>query len=170
MARQLGYLLGCGNNETQSGRFNLNNDKARAYYYNNEDDDDESKSFSTIMGYTDERISSTESDFNLIPYWSTADRTVSYKGKSVGDAAHDNACQIRQSLKLVSQYREAFGMLTTVDTRVRPYNMIKIESKRELDMIGFSLEAESMSQMKSKKSGCQAKAALHPEQTPGLLD
>lgn len=149
MARQLGYLLGCGNHESESGRFNPFNDNALAYFY--EDEDDESKSFSTIMAYTDERISSNEPDFNLINYWSTPDRTVLYMGKPVGDATHDNAAQIRQALKFVSRYKEEYGMLTTIDTRVRSYNMINMASKRELNMVSLNLEAESMSEMRSKK-------------------
>jgi hypothetical protein len=151
MARQLGYLLGCGNNESQSGRFNPFSRTAYAYYYDN-DEDIIGTSFSTIMGYTDERISANEEDFDMIPYWSSADTiNIRYQNKAVGDKIHDNAGQIRSALPSVSKYGMIYGLLRLPADTLAPYNRLDLRTKRELEFSEFDIEQNTDSYIKSKR-------------------
>lgn len=151
MARELGYLLGCGNNESQSGRFNPASQSAFAYYFENEEDI-EGQSFSTIMGYTDEEISSTEDDFDMIPYWSSADtNNVRYHNRRVGDQSHDNAGQIRSALPGVSNYRFDYGMLEVDADVLLPYNHLELSTKRKLTLSDVDMEPNSNAVIKSKQ-------------------
>lgn len=151
MARQLGYLLGCGNNESQSGRFNSLSLSAYAYFYENEEDIP-GMSFSTIMGYTDERISSTEEDFDLIPYWSTSDTVnVRYDNKKVGDDYHDNARQIWNAVPIVAAYRVVYGMQRLDNIELLPYNQIYVSTKRMLEIDDARLDPNSTTFFHSKK-------------------
>lgn len=147
MARQIGYLLGCGNNESQSGRFNYTEPDAFAFYYENEDDD--SNSFSTIMGYTDERISSNEVDFDMIPAWSDPNQT--YNKIPIGDSTHNNARVIRNSLSFVSKYRNAYGLLQIQNYTIQPDNIVQVGTKRKLEMTGFEMKNKSKGTFTSEK-------------------
>lgn len=149
MARQLGYLLGCGNNDSQSGRFNSFNEDAQAFFFENER---EKSSFSTIMGYTDESISSTTEEFNMIPYWSSGDtNTIRYKGIPVGDEAHDNAQQINLNVSAIVNYRNIYGNIRMRKIRVRSYNKLESKAVRILDYEDSWFEDEAEAYMRAKR-------------------
>jgi hypothetical protein len=151
MARQLGYLLGCGNNESQSGRFNRHSLSAYAYFYENHEDIP-GESFSTIMGCTDERISSTEDDFDMIPYWLNSDTVnVRYHDKKVGDEDHDNARQIWNAIPIVAAYRVVYGMQRLENTQLLPYNQLYAGTKRLLEIDDVRLDQYSSCFFRSKK-------------------
>lgn len=126
MARELGYLLGAGNNETQGGRYNPFVPYAHAYFHDYELNGD--TVFSTIMGYMDDRLAANDKDFNMIPYWSTADTVnVRYLGLPVGDALHDNARQVRSGLKWVGGYRDVYALLRVDGFQLSSGQMAKLE-------------------------------------------
>jgi hypothetical protein len=124
-ARQLGYLLGCGNNENQDGRFNCSNNKndtevAYGYWYDVQEED--SNSFCTIMGYMDSRLSANDSDFNMIPYWSSD--SVTYRDYPTGDSNHNNAQVINNNFSSVCRYRNVprSNIIGNRDnTQIQPY-------------------------------------------------
>lgn len=164
MARQLGYLLGCGNNEDQSGRFNFENETAQGYIYL-EEEDINGVSFATIMGYTDETLSSNEDDFDMIPYWSTSDTTVRYHNKPVGDAEHDNAAQVRLGLARVAAYKEEFGLLRAANVDVAPYNVANLRVRQRLDISNSYIEDRSDARFNAKRirlmDGVRIKRGAH---------
>lgn len=106
MARELGYLLGCGNVDgLEQGRFNFFS--SHSYGYTRIDETVDTVIFTTIMGYTDVISSFDYPDpFKMIPYWSSADTVnVRFNNMPVGDVTHNNALQIKDGLKVVSAYR-----------------------------------------------------------------
>lgn len=126
MARELGYLLGCGNNETQNGRYNSFSNTAYAYFHDYELNGD--TVFSTIMGYTDEQLAANDDDFNMIPYWSTPDTaSVRYMGLPVGDSVHNNGSQIRKALPYIARYEDENTILKMQYFNLHQGQMAKLE-------------------------------------------
>ncbi len=143
IARQLGYLLGCGNNQKQSGRFNPDSaSTAYGYFYEDETGDNQ-LGFTTIMGYTDELKSSQYGDFNMIPYWSNPD--INYRGNPVGDEWHNNAKQINNFLPTVTTYRTEFANLSLQNTLFIPYTFSTISVDDNLYLQDLTVQAESLS-------------------------
>ena len=117
-ARQIGSLAGCGNHESQSGRFNWFAPNAKGYLFITSGDDPE-VSFNTIMGYTDEKRSFVPEDpdyddYALIPQWSNPDVTWQVLGQQVptGDAEHNNVAQLNSNFGLsqLANYKLALSV------------------------------------------------------------
>jgi hypothetical protein len=150
MARQMGYLLGCGNLKSESGRFNTVSNTAYAYSYEDEDGKElPPYSFTTIMGYTDEKNSGKDDDFNLIPYWSSS--TVLYDNKPTGDPSHDNAAEISHALKQITVKRVPYGNQHIENEVLEPYELIKAGSKRKYELSGMTMEPLSECEIRSQK-------------------
>lgn len=118
LARELGYLYQAGNHESlyvpegilMRGNQYANN---KGFIYDSDEYVDlatqgtsgtsSPQTFSTIMAYTDEEYFTTQTGFDMIPYWSTPG--VTYHGKPVGDATHNNAAVIKYMAPTLAGYR-----------------------------------------------------------------
>lgn len=140
IARELGYLMGCGNDKEDNGRYNESNDYSYPYTLKNENGDD---IFTTIMGYTDEINSSKVPGFIMIPYWSTSNPLVRHNGNPVGDADHDNARQVMTGLQTIADYRCPNPVLLVEMDDVQPYQLERLNAKRAIHMISADYEPNS---------------------------
>ncbi|SDT56119.1 hypothetical protein SAMN05216490_4050 [Mucilaginibacter mallensis] len=146
VARELGYLMGCGNHESQSGRFNDAAPSARGYIYVDEDNAD--NNFNTIMAYTDEQPSYDQPDFKMAPCWSNPDGRVN--GLATGDAAHNNAAQINSYLPEIALYSTYYGMLYEQNLVLPAWSFQKLGSKRRLVMEQVVIEKDSQTEIDAK--------------------
>lgn len=148
LARQLGYLLGCGTQNDLGGRFNPGNQAAAAFVNNLSFADAPENVYTTIMGFPDDQLIDSEDLPSLIPYWSNPN--VTYHDTVIGDALHNNAAQIISAMTEVSQYRNTYVIREVADMEVGAENGLEAMAQEVLLISNINAKKRSRSTYEAK--------------------
>jgi len=147
LARELGYLYQCGNNENQleseGAVFNKNGNTNKAFGYIYNDYNNSRNNFSTIMGYTDEAKSYIYDDWNLKPFWSNPN-VFWYSGSEyiqIGDATHNNVAVMTNTVFTLVNYRTMDPTVTIDDETVNSYEYISSIASETLYLKNFIIKS-----------------------------
>lgn len=143
LSRQMAYLLSAGNLNDQSGIFSFFAPNGRAHTGMNDNGD---ATFTTILGYTDDALSSKEDDFIMVPYFSNPN--VSYRGATTGTATANNAKAISDQWKYVSNYNENYNSYAIYEAALDDDEELYLECEETLLFEDY--EARSGSEMTIK--------------------